>query len=108
MSNPYTCPVCAELMPDPVEEGNICPCCKTEFGYDDDRVTHEELRRTFVARLTRERDEAHVALETASAPCCGRSSGSTTTLGRFTARRNSPSTTSLTARVGQTGSQMAR
>ena len=32
----FTCPVCAyTLMPYPADEGNICPCCGTEFGYDD-------------------------------------------------------------------------
>jgi len=42
----YTCPVCAyPAMTEPVEEGNICPCCGTEFGYDDDlEVTYTQLR----------------------------------------------------------------
>jgi hypothetical protein len=46
MINLYTCPVCAyPEMTDPVEEGNICPCCGTEFGYDDDLdVTYRQLR----------------------------------------------------------------
>lgn len=36
-------------MTDPVEEGNICPCCGTEFGYDDDLgVTYRQLRDLWV------------------------------------------------------------
>ena len=32
-------------MTEPVNEGNICPCCGTEFGYDDDLgVTYRQLR----------------------------------------------------------------
>jgi hypothetical protein len=50
MTNQYTCPVCYyTAMPDPVEEGNICPCCGTEFGYDDDfGVTHDQLRAAWI------------------------------------------------------------
>lgn len=42
----FTCPVCAySLMPYPADEGNICPCCGTEFGFDDDLgVSYRELR----------------------------------------------------------------
>jgi hypothetical protein len=48
----YTCPVCA--YPDmtlPVEEGNLCPCCGTEFGYDDGAIglTYEQIRDRWVA-----------------------------------------------------------
>lgn len=28
---------------------NICPCCKTQFGYSDCTATHEELRQEWVA-----------------------------------------------------------
>lgn len=50
MNTQYTCPVCAySEMPDPAEEGNICPCCGTEFGYDDDGVSHRQLRDEWVA-----------------------------------------------------------
>jgi hypothetical protein len=36
-------------MTDPVHEGNICPCCGTEFGYDDDlNVTYEQLRQLWI------------------------------------------------------------
>lgn len=46
----YTCPICAYQMAEPVEEGNICPCCGTEFGYDDDLgVTYRQLRDRWVA-----------------------------------------------------------
>jgi hypothetical protein len=32
-------------MPYPAVEGNICPCCGTEFGYDDDLgVTYRQIR----------------------------------------------------------------
>ena len=46
----YTCPVCAFTdMTDPIEEGNICPCCGTEFGYDDDLgVTYTQLRNRWI------------------------------------------------------------
>ena len=48
--NFYTCPVCAySQMPYPVDEGNICPCCGTEFGFDDDLgVSHRQLRDQWV------------------------------------------------------------
>lgn len=46
----YTCPVCAYPdMTEPVQEGNICPSCGTEFGYDDDLgVTYQQLRQLWV------------------------------------------------------------
>jgi hypothetical protein len=52
MTVQHTCPVCAySEMPDPAEDFNICPCCGTEFGYDDDfGVTHGELRARWVAQ----------------------------------------------------------
>ena len=48
----YTCPVCAYSgMPYPAEEGNICPCCGTEFGFDDGMgVTFRQLRDQWVAQ----------------------------------------------------------
>jgi hypothetical protein len=48
----YTCPVCAHSqMPYPADEGNICPCCGTEFGYDDTMgTTYRDLRDAWVAR----------------------------------------------------------
>lgn len=50
MKRCYTCPVCAyPEMTDPVREGNICPCCGTEFSYDDDlTVTYEQLRTLWI------------------------------------------------------------
>lgn len=40
-------------MPYPAEEGNICPCCGTEFGYDDALgVTFRTLRDQWVANET--------------------------------------------------------
>jgi hypothetical protein len=50
----YTCPVCAySAMPYPVEEGNICPCCGTEFGFDDTMgVTFRQLRDRWVVQGT--------------------------------------------------------
>lgn len=50
----YTCPVCAYTqMPYQAAEGNICPCCGTEFGYDDTMgVTFRDLRDRWVAQRT--------------------------------------------------------
>lgn len=50
----YTCPVCAySSMPYPAVEGNICPCCGTEFGYDDTMgVTFLDLRNKWVNSRT--------------------------------------------------------
>jgi hypothetical protein len=45
----FRCPVC--MYPDmPYAPANydICPCCGTEFGNDDDFYTHEELRRAWI------------------------------------------------------------
>ena len=40
-------------MPYSATEGNICPCCGTEFGYDDDfGVTFLDLRNRWVAADT--------------------------------------------------------
>lgn len=47
----HRCPVCAYQMPEPPEEGNICSCCGTEFGYDDDLgVTYRQLRELWISR----------------------------------------------------------
>lgn len=52
----YVCPVCR--YPDinePAYDGfgcfsyNICPCCETEFGYDDSTVAHSNLREKWVS-----------------------------------------------------------
>jgi hypothetical protein len=53
----HRCPVCC--YPDLDEPAydelgcasfEICPCCGTEFGYDDSGASHEELRRRWLAR----------------------------------------------------------
>jgi hypothetical protein len=45
----YTCPVCGYGdLTDPPMDYEICPCCGTEFGYDDVTVTHEELRQRWL------------------------------------------------------------
>ena len=46
----YQCPVCgyAEL-PRPPRDYLICPCCGTEFGYDDFAAVHEQLRQRWMA-----------------------------------------------------------
>ena len=39
-----TCPVCGYLMLYPASDFHICPCCGTEFGYDDAGRRYAELR----------------------------------------------------------------
>jgi len=53
----YTCPVCcyAGLDEVPYDEFGcasyiICPCCWTEFGYDDSSVAYSELRKKCVSK----------------------------------------------------------
>lgn len=50
----YTCPICAySRMPYAADEGNICPCCGTEFGFDDDLgVSFRNIRDRWVANGT--------------------------------------------------------
>src|SRR2546428_1117908 len=50
----YCCPVCmfAEL-PYPPADYHICPCCGTEFGNDDERFSHDQLRDMWVAGKAR-------------------------------------------------------
>ena len=50
-----TCPVCGyQHLSQPPYDGHgcasfdICPCCGTEFGYDDSSATHEVLRRRWI------------------------------------------------------------
>lgn len=48
----YSCPVCdyAALTAPPLE-GEICPSCGTEFGFDDDLgVTYHDLRTAWIAK----------------------------------------------------------
>ena len=50
----YTCPVCGyDELEDPPSNWNICDSCGTEFGYHDARISHEELRRRWVANGAR-------------------------------------------------------
>jgi|SRR5205809_3691288 len=45
-----TCPVCGYLqMTSPPEDFYICPCCGTEFGYDDSTRSHLQLRNAWLA-----------------------------------------------------------
>lgn len=47
----HVCPVCAyPYMLDPPVETNICPCCGTEFGFDDFDRSHEQLRTEWLGR----------------------------------------------------------
>jgi len=53
----YMCPVCGLVGSDePPYDAygcatfTICPCCGTEFGYDDSTVKHDELRRRWSAK----------------------------------------------------------
>lgn len=46
----YTCPVCAfRNMEAPPRNYEICPCCGTEFGNDDEILSHEQLRTNWIA-----------------------------------------------------------
>jgi predicted RNA-binding Zn-ribbon protein involved in translation (DUF1610 family) len=52
----YSCPVCGiDGLLDPAYDSagcasfEICPSCGTEFGYDDARKSHQELRKLWVA-----------------------------------------------------------
>ncbi|MBD2515561.1 hypothetical protein H6G93_11155 [Nostoc sp. FACHB-973] len=57
MSDKNVCPVCGYLYlkyPPYDEYGcpssEVCPCCGTEFGYDDANNTHEELRNKWIEK----------------------------------------------------------
>ena len=43
-----TCPVCGYLMAYPATDYHICPCCGTEFGYDDAGRTYAEIRAAWL------------------------------------------------------------
>jgi hypothetical protein len=46
----YQCPVCGySELPRPPINHLICPCCGTEFGYDDYATIHEQLRQRWMA-----------------------------------------------------------
>jgi len=43
---PMLCPVCGyDRLEEPPEDYNICPCCGTEFGYEDFAVTEDGRKR---------------------------------------------------------------
>ena len=45
----FTCPVCAySCMEATARNYEICPCCGTEFGNDDEFLTHEQLRAQWI------------------------------------------------------------
>jgi hypothetical protein len=45
----HTCPVCGyNELEDPPEPGTVCPCCGTEFGYDDEDLSTAELRGRWI------------------------------------------------------------
>jgi hypothetical protein len=47
----YSCPVCGfGGLEFPPKDHAICPCCGTQFDYDDVTRSHEELRDSWIAR----------------------------------------------------------
>lgn len=45
-----TCPVCGyNKLPRPPQNFLICPSCGTEFGYDDFKTSHVELRHEWMS-----------------------------------------------------------
>jgi hypothetical protein len=45
----YKCPVCFfPEMDSPPSDYEICPCCGTEFGLDDQEKSHDELRQDWI------------------------------------------------------------
>jgi len=50
----YTCPVCYYTrMQDAPQNYNICECCGTEFGNDDETFSYEELRAQWISQGTK-------------------------------------------------------
>lgn len=46
----FRCPVCAyPNLKSPPQDDLICPCCGTQFGYDDFTLSHTELRMRWIA-----------------------------------------------------------
>jgi hypothetical protein len=55
----YACPVCLyPKMEEPPEKHAICPCCGTQFGYDDCTKTLIQLRWDWIRDGARWFDEA--------------------------------------------------
>lgn len=50
--NPF-CPVCGYELDNPPTNHSICPCCGTEFGYQDRGRSYEELRSVWIERGAR-------------------------------------------------------
>jgi hypothetical protein len=47
----FTCTVCFyEGLDSPPRNYEICPCCGTEFGSDDEILTHAQLREQWIRR----------------------------------------------------------
>lgn len=47
----YKCPICGyRSLVSPPENNTICPCCGTEFGYDDAVKSHDNLRNVWINR----------------------------------------------------------
>jgi hypothetical protein len=47
----YTCPVCAfNQLTFPPQDHVICPCCGTQFGYDDVAHSYRELRNIWLGK----------------------------------------------------------
>jgi hypothetical protein len=45
----FICPVCRyDKLASPPEDFSICPSCGTEFGYDDNRKSHADLRAAWI------------------------------------------------------------
>ncbi len=45
----YTCPVCGyDMLVHPPQDFNICPCCYTEFGYEDHITSPAALRAEWI------------------------------------------------------------
>jgi len=50
----FTCPICLyKKLPFYPADFEICPCCGTEFGNDDERVPHATLRTEWINRGAR-------------------------------------------------------
>jgi hypothetical protein len=57
LNNRHICPVCGypNLEEPPYDQygcpsSEICPCCGTEFGYDDANISHNELRNKWIIK----------------------------------------------------------
>jgi|HubBroStandDraft_6_1064221.scaffolds.fasta_scaffold968466_2 hypothetical protein len=47
----YLCPICGfSGLTEPPTSFNICPCCGTEFDYDDCTTDHRQLRERWIQK----------------------------------------------------------